>query len=89
MSNPETKSLAEQHLEIEIAYRNLVAAFGGGFHPDTRGDDYESLPAGITAEQYETIVEATFAAGLDAYGLALDEIHLIDLAASETGQYVR
>lgn len=64
---------------ISEQYRALIRAIGAGFHPDTRGSDYASLPDEYTAESYETIVWAAFAAGLDVYGIALDEIHAIEV----------
>ena len=53
----------------------LAAAIGGGFHPDTRGDAYISLPDGWTAEEVDRVVTAAFVPGLDPYGLALDQLH--------------
>lgn len=59
-------------------YVALVRAIGMGFHPDTRGDDYTSLPDGVTAEDVDRIVEAAFNADFDPYNVALDLIHDIE-----------
>lgn len=64
---------AVRDLEAD-AYRSLVAAVGSGFHPDTRGNDYSTLPAGITARDVDRIIDAAHAAGLDVYSVALDII---------------
>jgi hypothetical protein len=56
----------------------LIASIGPGFHPDTRGDDYNSLPDGYEPADVDRIIEAAFADGVDVYGVALDAIHSID-----------
>jgi len=53
-------------------YVTMVRAIGPGFHPDTRGSDYTSLPAGYTPERVESILLAAHHAGLDIYLVALD-----------------
>jgi len=40
-----------------VTYEELVRAIGPGFHPDLRGEDYTSLPDGITPDQVDEIVE--------------------------------
>ena len=57
--------------EAGRAYIELVQAIGPGFHPDTRGQDYTSLPAGYTPERVEGIVLAAHRAGMDIYIWAL------------------
>lgn len=52
------------------AYTRLVLSIGRGFHPDTRGVDYVSLPAGYTAEDYERIVLTAVEEGVDIYDVA-------------------
>lgn len=39
-------------------YVALVIAIGDGFHPDTSGDQYVSLPDGYTPERVDAIVDA-------------------------------
>ena len=41
-------------------YEELVRAIGPGFHPDTYGDDYTSLPAGLTPEIVDEVVAVAF-----------------------------
>lgn len=55
----------------EYAYRDLVGRIGLGFHPDTRGEDYTTLPEGLTPEAVERIVLEAVQAGLDPYEVAL------------------
>lgn len=59
-------------------YSRLVRAIGPGFHPDTAGADYNSLPDGIEPEIVDEIVEVALAAKVDVHGLGLDLI--IELA---------
>ena len=54
------------------AYLAMVQAFGGGFHPDTPSDEYESLPAGYTGELVDTLMAYAEANGVDLYADALD-----------------
>lgn len=51
-------------------YAALVLAIGDGFHPDTRGSDYVSLPDGYTPERVDTIVAAAVEALDDPYAVA-------------------
>lgn len=67
-------------MTIAQNYTALVRAIGGGFHPDTRGADYTSLPDGYTAELVDEIVDDALGSGLDVYGVALDLIHEADAA---------
>lgn len=60
---------------IRADYEKLARAIGGGFHPDTRGADYTSLPDGYTAVDVDRIVEAAFDAHLDVYGIGLDVLN--------------
>jgi len=53
-------------------YVTMVRAIGPGFHPDTRGSDYTSLPAGYTPQQVDQITLAAHRSGLDIYLVALD-----------------
>ena len=62
----------------ETAYRIMIRAIGAGFHPDTRGEEYASLPDGYSPDRVEEIIENAETAGVDLYGIALDEIHAID-----------
>ena len=55
----------------EFAYRDLVGRIGLGFHPDTRGEDYTSLPEGLDAETVERIGLEAVQAGVDIYAVAL------------------
>lgn len=54
-------------------YAVLVRAIGPGFHPDTGGDEYDSLPPQYTPEIVDDIVEQAFATHLDPdpYEIAL------------------
>lgn len=65
-------------------FKALVRAIGGGFHPDTRGDNYTSLPEGYTAGDVDRIVDAMFATGVDPYEATLDLIHEIDSTTEGT-----
>lgn len=57
---------------VRVEYEGLVRAIGMGFHPDTRGDNYTSLPDGVTPEDVDRIVTAAFAAtDFDVYEVAL------------------
>lgn len=44
-----------------MAYEDLVRLVGPGFHPDTRGNEYTSLPAGLTPKDVDKIVRDAFA----------------------------
>lgn len=39
-----------------MTYEELIRKIGPGFHPDTRGYEYASLPDGVTAEEVENVV---------------------------------
>lgn len=68
----------------EHSLRILIGRIGGGFHPDTRGADYDSLPDGVDAETVDRTVDEALAAGVDVYGVALDVVNMLDaLAAAE------
>jgi hypothetical protein len=57
---------------VRAEYERLVRAIGMGFHPDTRGDNYTSLPDGVTPEDVDRIVTAACAAtDFDVYEVAL------------------
>jgi hypothetical protein len=43
-----------------MTYEQLVAAIGRGFHPDISGDQYASLPEGITPELVDQVVADAF-----------------------------
>lgn len=52
-------------------YVDLVLAIGDGFHPDTSGADYVSLPDGYTPERVDEIVEAEWSRNRrDPYAVA-------------------
>lgn len=58
-------------------YDELVLAIGAGFHPDTRGDDYASLPEGLPPEDVDMTVELAMIAhdegtGPDPYERAVE-----------------
>ena len=44
-----------------MTFEELVQAIGLGFHPDTPGDKYTSLPEGITPEDVDRIVNEAWA----------------------------
>lgn len=58
------KALAEQPLR-DLAYR-----IGGGFHPDTRGADYTSLPAYLSPQDIDSVIDQALADGVDVYAVA-------------------
>lgn len=51
-------------------YVDLVRAIGPGFHPDTRGDDYTSLPEDYDAAAVDATI-ADAAARFDVYAVAI------------------
>jgi hypothetical protein len=59
-------------------YDALVRAMGMGFHPDTRGADYATLPDGYTAELVDAVVLAYVMAGGDPYDRAVDVFRTMD-----------
>lgn len=69
-----TRRAARKHA-AKKRYVSLVAAIGPGFHPDTSGADYGSLPEGITAERVDEVVNAAIEYELDVYALALDVVN--------------
>lgn len=61
-----------QQAIVRSEYDRLVKAIGMGFHPDTRGDNYTSLPEGYTPADVDRIVTAAFAAtDFDVYEVAV------------------
>jgi len=64
--------------EILAEYIRLAEDIGGGFHPDTRGDEYISLPSPWTPDRVDATIDRAFAADLDVYGIAVDLIHSLD-----------
>lgn len=60
---------------IEDLYRGLVRDIGPGFHPDTLGLEYDSLPSGWTAQDVDDVIDMAMAEQIDVYGIALDIIH--------------
>lgn len=57
---------------VEEMFRAMVTAFGGGYHPDTLGDEYESFPEGYDHELVSAIEDQAMEHGADLYGLALE-----------------
>jgi hypothetical protein len=53
-------------------YVDLVRAIGDGFHYDTRGTDYTTLPADYSPADVDRIVESAIDAGIDVGLVALD-----------------
>lgn len=53
-------------------YRKMVAAIGPGYHPDTPGDDYDSLPTGYTAAGVDRITREVLVTPADPYDIALE-----------------
>lgn len=74
-ANLEKSRQAARKHAAKKRYLALAAAIGGGFHPDTRGADYTSLPEGITPERVDKVVDEAIAYGLDVHGLALDVVN--------------
>jgi hypothetical protein len=56
---------------IQDRYEALVRTMGRGFHPDTSADGYDRLPEGITADDYNAIIDDAEAEGIDVYDVAL------------------
>lgn len=52
------------------AYERIVRAIGQGFHPDTDGGDYETLPEGIRPHHVNDAIDAVIEAGGDPYAIA-------------------
>lgn len=52
------------------AYERIVKAIGHGFHPDTPGEDYLSLPQGIEPRDVDQAVEDVVENGKDPYAMA-------------------
>jgi hypothetical protein len=74
---------ADAEADALAEFSALVLAIGDGFHPDTRGDDYTSLPDGYTPERVDTIVgRFVMNSDLDPSGVAND---LLDAVRDETG----
>lgn len=53
-------------------YTAMVRAIGPGFHPDTPGDGYTSLPDTHPAPVVDAILAMAEIAGIDTYAVALD-----------------
>lgn len=43
-----------------MTFEELVTLIGPGFHPDTRGKDYASLPVSVTAADVDRVVDDAF-----------------------------
>lgn len=52
------------------AYRALVRKIGTGFHPDTRGNEYMALPAGLTPKLVDRVIQDALDADVDVYAEA-------------------
>lgn len=52
------------------AYRGLVRKIGHGFHPDTRGAEYFSLPEGVTPALVDKVIQDALDDGVDIYEVA-------------------
>lgn len=60
--------------EIEQEFRTMVRTLGAGYHPDTSGDQYVSLPDGYDADRVDRLTETAQEAGVDVYAVALQEM---------------
>lgn len=58
--------------EAVTRYRQIVTLIGHGFHPDTPGDGYTSLPDGITPQDVDDAIAAVIDAGHDPYSIGLE-----------------
>lgn len=58
--------------EAVTRYQQIVTLIGPGFHPDTPGDGYTSLPDGVTPQDVDDAIAAVIDAGHDPYGIALE-----------------
>lgn len=74
-ANLEKSRQAARKHAAKKRYLALAAAIGGGFHPDTPGSDYTSLPEGITPERVDKVVNEALKYGLDVHALALDVVN--------------
>lgn len=68
----------ERRESVRRSYVALVKMIGAGFHPETRGADYVSLPSPLTAERVDAIIDDAYDWGVDVHGIALDTIHAMD-----------
>jgi hypothetical protein len=48
-------------------FEEIVRAIGHGFHPDTAGEDYLSLPEGVTPDDVDAAVADLVESGKDPY----------------------
>lgn len=53
----------------------MINAIGPGFHPDTDGEEYTSLPDGYDPEEVNRILGAAYDFGYDVAEIALAELH--------------
>lgn len=77
-----TRRAARKHA-AKKRLAELAAKIGPGFHPDTRGADYTSLPDGVTPERVDKVVDDALTYGVDVYGVALDAVN------AQTGEHGR
>lgn len=61
---------AKAKAATEAEYVAMVRAIGYGFHPDTPGAEYDTLPEGYTPERVDAIVDRAFTV-VDPYIVAL------------------
>lgn len=76
--DPSVVAYRQARDEIRAEYERLIRDIGSGFHPDSLGTDYTSLPSPWTADRVDAAIERAFAADLDVYGIALDVIHSLE-----------
>lgn len=50
-----------------MSYEELIRAIGPGFHPDVRGEDYAVLPAHITPQMVNQVVDYAHSDGSNPY----------------------
>lgn len=73
-ANLEKSRRAARKFAAKKRLEDLAVRIGPGFHGDTSGDDYESLPEGVTPERVDHIVNEANEYELDVNAVALDAL---------------
>lgn len=53
------------YIQVMAEFCHMVATIGGGYHPDTKGEDYITLPDGYTPEFVDALGLAVVQMGQD------------------------
>lgn len=57
----------KHHRDAKTICRKWVARIGGGFHPDTRGKDYDPAMSDAEIKEYDADMETLFSLAFDPY----------------------